>query len=209
MMLPLHRPRISFKLDHSRVLRAVVDLTRPTETRTVPISGLFSVARFRVFLQWILVICLALVLWPASYGGGFGLVIVAGDSMEPTFNLGDAVITWRQPVEVGDIVLFRVPEGFTGEGNPVIHRVIGGDPSGWITQGDNSYSEDIWYPSSADVLGVARFYVPFGGRVLGLMRSWLFLALLGGVAVGLLLWPDSEEELAPKQVRSQSRRVGR
>lgn len=156
------------------------------------------------FLQWMLVICLALVLWPTSYGGGFGMVIVAGDSMEPTFNLGDAVITWHQPVEVGDVVLFRVPEGFTGEGNPVIHRVIGGDPSGWITQGDNSYSEDIWYPSSADVLGVARLYVPYGGRVLGLMRSWLFLALLGGIAVGLLLWPDSVDDETPKRGRHRA-----
>lgn len=48
MTLLSSRPRISFKLGHARVVRAVVDLTRPTETQTVPISGLFSVARFGV-----------------------------------------------------------------------------------------------------------------------------------------------------------------
>jgi hypothetical protein len=46
MTLLLHLPRISFKLDHARRNPAVVDLTRPTEIETVPISGLVSVARF-------------------------------------------------------------------------------------------------------------------------------------------------------------------
>jgi signal peptidase len=157
------------------------------------------------FFQWMLVGCLALVLWPATYGGAFGIVIVAGDSMEPTYSLGDSVITWRQPVEIGDTVSFRVPEGETGEGNPVIHRVIGGDASGWITQGDNSYAEDTWTPSSEDILGVAQFRVPFGGRLLGLMRSWLFIAVVGGVAAGLLLWPDSNDEAQPEKRRGRHR----
>ena len=52
------------------------------------------------FLQWMLVICLALFLWPATFGGRFGMVIVAGTSMEPTYQLGDAVITWKDPVAV-------------------------------------------------------------------------------------------------------------
>lgn len=146
------------------------------------------------FLQTMLIVCLALVVWPSVFGGNFGMVIVAGDSMEPTYQLGDAVITWRQPVEVGDVVLFRVPEGEPGERNPVIHRVIGGDPSGWITQGDNSPIEDMWEPSSKDVLGVAQIKIPLGGRVLAVMRSWLFIALLGGIGAALLFWPDSEDE---------------
>lgn len=146
------------------------------------------------FLQWMVVVCVALALWPATLGGSFGMVIVAGNSMEPTYMLGDAVITWTRPVGVGDVILYRVPDGEPGEGNPVIHRVIGGDASGWITQGDNTDRPDDWVPSKDDVLGVAQFEVPLGGQVLAILRSWWLLALLGAVAVLLLLWPEPEDE---------------
>jgi len=159
------------------------------------------------FVQVMLVVCLALAIWPASYGGRFSMTIVAGNSMEPTLMLGDAVVTWREPVDLGDDILYRVPEGEFGEGNPVIHRVIGGDRTGWITQGDNSHKEDQWKPASSDVLGVAKFYFPLGGRVLAVMKSWLFIAFLGGVAAALLLWPDSEEEEEPAPKKGRHRAV--
>ena len=146
------------------------------------------------FLQWMLVICLALVLWPATLGGRFGMVMVAGTSMMPTYQLGDAVITWKEPVDIGDVVLYRVPEGDAGEGNPVIHRVIEGDSSGWITQGDNSSRPDRWTPTNREVLGVAQVTIPLGGYVLNLMRSWWFIALLGGLATMLLLWPEDDPD---------------
>jgi signal peptidase len=145
------------------------------------------------FMQWMLVLCLALTLWPATLGGRFGMVMVAGNSMEPTYELGDAVITWREEVRVGDVILYQVPKGGIGEGNPVIHRVVGGGPGGWVTRGDNAAQPDSWTPSNRDVLGVAKVVIPLGGRVLALMRSWLFVATLGGLAAGLLLWPEDPE----------------
>lgn len=161
---------------------------------------LTRIFRPSTFMQWMLVICLALFFWPATYGGRFGMVIVAGTSMEPTYELGDAVITWREPVEIGDVALYRIPEGVEGEGNPVIHRVVGGDGNGWVTQGDNMILPDAWNPSDLDVLGVPKLKIPLGGRFLALMRSWWFIAILGGLAVGLLLWPDAvDEEGNPKR----------
>lgn len=142
------------------------------------------------FLQWMLVIVLTLVLWPSTLGGRLGLVMVAGNSMEPTYHLGDAVISWREQVDVGDIILYRIPEGSPGEGKTVIHRVVGGDGYGWTTQGDNSAYPDSWYPSNLEVLGVAKMRVPLGGEVLEVVRSWWFIALMGAAAVGLLFWPD-------------------
>jgi signal peptidase len=142
------------------------------------------------FLETMLVVTLVLILWPATYGGRFGMVMVAGSSMEPTYQLGDAVITWREPVEVGDVILYKVPEGSPGAGNPVIHRVAGREGGRWITKGDNSRSIDPWRPTDSDVLGVAQFRMAFGGRVIALLKSWWVISLLSGLAVGLLLWPE-------------------
>lgn len=146
------------------------------------------------FLQWMLIVVLALVLWPSSLGGRLGLVIVAGNSMEPTYQLGDAVVAWRQPVEVGDIILYRIPHGSPGEGKTVIHRVVGGDGNGWVTRGDNTTYPDKWQPTNLDVLGVAEMKVPLGGEMLRLASSWWFIAAMGGAAVGLLLWPGGDAE---------------
>ena len=115
--------------------------------------------------------------------------------------LGDGVITWQEALEMGDTILFQVPEGFVGAGNPVIHRVVGGDVDGWVTQGDNSGIPDQWSPSSNEVLGVAKFHIPPVGRVLAFMRSWLVIAALAGLAVVMDLWPDPEQSKEDSLVR--------
>ena len=145
-------------------------------------------------LQSTLIILLILIVWPAAFGGRFGMVMVAGQSMEPTYNLGDAIITWRGAVNVGDVILYRIPDGNFGERNSVIHRVTGGNAAGWITRGDNSEFEDPWTPASTDVLGVTKLRIPVGGRVLALMKSWMFVSVVGGLAVLLIAWPDKEAE---------------
>lgn len=150
------------------------------------------------FLQWMVVVCICLALWPASYGGRMGMVMVAGESMQPIYELGDAVITWREPVEVGDIILYRIPEGVVGAGAPVIHRVIGGDGNGWVTQGDNRAQPDDWHPTDLDVLGVAKWKIPLGGEVLAVVRSWWFIGAMGAIAIGLFLWPDADAEARRK-----------
>lgn len=129
--------------------------------------------------------------WPASLGGRLGLVLVAGNSMEPTYSLGDLAITWRMEPEVGDAVLYLVPDG-QAAGQPVIHRIVGGDPSGWITQGDNNANPDEWLPATDHVLGEVVMSVPAGGRALWFLRSPIAVAALAGTAVGLWMWPDRE-----------------
>lgn len=138
-----------------------------------------------------LIVTLAVVwlAWPASLGGRLGLVLVAGNSMEPTYSLGDLAVTWRTEPRVGDVVLFSVPDG-PAEGEPVIHRIVGGDPSGWITRGDNNANPDGWMPANQDVLGEVVIHLPEAGRVLWFLRSPLAIALLAGAVVTLWMWPD-------------------
>jgi len=164
------------------------------------------------FAQIMMIICLVLIIWPTSLGGRLGIVMVAGNSMEPTYMLGDAVVTWREPVEIGDTALFRVPEGEVGAGNPVVHRVIGGDADGWITKGDNTSSADRWKPSNREVLGVVKLHIPVGGRFIAVLRSWLVIAVLGGLMVGLMAWPkdtQNVESTHPKRGRHRTRRFSR
>lgn len=158
------------------------------------VLGVWLVRRLdpAAFAQTMLILCLGLLIWPVQFGGLFSVTIVAGNSMEPTLDLGDAVVTWRERVTVGDVILYHVPDGEFGVGNPVIHRVVGGDATGWITQGDNSSAPDDWRPASSDVLGVAKVHIPFGGRVIAILKSWWVIAGLGGLVVGLLLWPDKD-----------------
>jgi signal peptidase len=170
--------------------------------RHLPEVGLSArLARLRpaLFAQCALLVLVGTLLWPAALGGAFGIVAIAGRSMEPTYQLGDMVITWKQPVEVGDVILYRVPTGVAGAGNPVIHRVVDGDANGWQTQGDNVALPDPWRPSDSDVLGVAQFEIPLDASVIALLRSWWFVALTGGAAVALILWPDgSQDETGPR-----------
>lgn len=131
-------------------------------------------------------------IWPASYGGRLSSVIVAGESMSPTLDLGDLVVTWRagEP-RVGDIVLYTVPDG-PAAGQPVIHRIVGGGPDGWVTQGDNVAQPDRWRPTHSDILGRQVVHVPAGGRGLWFLRSPLAVAALAGLAVMLWVWPERE-----------------
>lgn len=141
-------------------------------------------------LPMVIILLVALVLlWPATLGGNFGMVIVAGPSMEPTYSLGDLVVTWKTEPHVGDVVTYRIPEGNPAAGQLVIHRIVGGDPSGWVTQGDNAAEPDLWQPSNDDILGETILHLPGVGTVFNALRSPLAVAVAGGLLAVVLLWP--------------------
>jgi signal peptidase len=132
---------------------------------------------------------------PADLGGRVSWVAVSGHSMEPTYHSYDLALTVRTGrAGVGDVIVYRVPEGDPGAGHQVIHRVIGGNAAhGYITQGDNREDPDIWHPRGGDVVGRVVVLIPQGGKVL---VALLDLHNLGLVALGLLIWaiwPRPEE----------------
>lgn len=144
------------------------------------------------------------VIWlmlPPALGGRTGYVIVAGHSMEPTYHTNDLAITYETSrVEVGDVIVYRVPQGEQGAGAHVIHRVVGGDGvSGYVTQGDNREGPDTWHPDHGDVVGKVVALVPQGGRALAMAFN---LGNLGLVALAFLawaLWPRPDERLRETQ----------
>jgi signal peptidase I len=130
-------------------------------------------------------VCFAWVAWlrPIGLKGSASYVMVSGTSMEPTYHTGDLVISHRKSdYEVGDVIVFQIPAGEPGAGAKVIHRIVGGDAeSGFITQGDNRTTEDIWRTLPKDIIGEEWAMVPAVGHVFPYFRSPTILAVVAGM----------------------------
>ena len=126
---------------------------------------------------------------PQALGGTAGYVMVAGVSMQPTLEPGALVVVLRQAeYEVGDVVAYRIADGDIAAGSNVIHRIVGGGPAGYVTQGDNTSWQDPWHPIASDVIGKVAFTIPGAVPILMFLRSPLFLAsLAAGFGVYVVL----------------------
>ena len=143
----------------------------------------------------IAVVVFTIYLWPAMLGGSSRLVVVSGHSMEPTYDLLDIVVARDAgDTRVGDIVVFEVPEG-EAEGMLIIHRVLEVDDAGFfITQGDNRDTPDQWQLTEDDIVGKPLAHIPQGGKALGFIQNVWVIALLVGLVVLFVLWPDDDIE---------------
>jgi len=143
-------------------------------------------------LVWILgALTVGWFLWPSSLGGCTTLTIVSGHSMEPTYYTGDLVVSRCGPVEIGDVVTYNPPN--VG-GARVIHRIIGGDASGWIVQGDNNDFVDPWKPTEENILGSAVLHLPQVGKFAAILLSPLTWISLMVVALAVVVWPGRKPE---------------
>ena len=143
-------------------------------------------------LVWILgALTVGWFLWPSSLGGCTTLTIVSGHSMEPTYYTGDLVVSRCGPVEIGDVVVYNPPN--VG-GARVIHRIIDGDASGWIVQGDNNDFLDPWKPTEENILGSAVLHLPQVGKFAAILLSPLTWISLMMVALAVVVWPGRKLE---------------
>ena len=143
-------------------------------------------------LVWILgALTVGWFLWPSSLGGCTTLTIVSGHSMEPTYYTGDLVVSRCGPVEIGDVVVYNPPN--VG-GARVIHRIIDGDASGWIVQGDNNDFLDPWKPTEENILGSAVLHLPQVGKFAAILLSPLTWISLMIVALAVVVWPGRKLE---------------
>ena len=133
----------------------------------------------------------AFFLWPTSLGGCTTLTVVSGASMEPTYFTGDVVVARGGEPQVGDVVVYQ-PEGYGGV--RIIHRVIGGDATGWSIQGDNNSWIDPFAPTNDEILGVAQLHLPKVGLVArALMNPFVWLGLIA-IALAILAWPATDDD---------------
>jgi signal peptidase I len=154
------------------------------------------------------IVAIAVVAWvgllrPTALGGSTTYVVVAGDSMLPTYEAGDLIVA--QPIDpsaeesaVGSVVVFRIPAGEPGAGRLVIHRIVGYDAAtGYSTRGDHNPYTDPWHPRPADVVGTPAAVLPGAGNAVGFVRQPIVAALLFALLTMAWLFLHRRSQPAP------------
>lgn len=119
---------------------------------------------------------------PPQVAGSY-LVEVEGSDMEPTLQPKDVVIARKQPqYEMGEVV------AYIKSGALQVHRIVGTNSSGFITQGDAAAETDDTLLVTSEILGEAVVYLPQFGPIMGwlmtpictvvLVLAWFLMILL-------------------------------
>ena len=148
---------------------------------------MFSRIRYSSFFAAFLVVLTVtawLVFLPIQFGGATAYVIVNGNSMEPTYQMGDLVITRREASYAkGDIVTY-----FNSDiSQNVIHRIIDERSGKYVLQGDNNFWVDNETPRIESVIGKAWIHIPGLGIWLARFQTPLGLSLLSGLIFFIIL----------------------
>jgi len=131
---------------------------------------------------YVLIIVFVVVAAQLVAGTVFGsspIYVVVSNSMVPTLEIGDLVITQSVPfdsIHVGQVIIYQQPSGSgtcpNPEGITIVHRVVAVTPQGLITQGDNRITNPApdepirWPPITAGcVTGKVILAVPYLGLV--------------------------------------------
>lgn len=157
-----------------------------------------------------LVCVLAWNLWPAALGGHTRFIMVTGASMEPVYHIGDSLVVRAiDDPQIGDIIVFRIPDGDPAEGSFVVHRIFAQrDDGSFMTKGDNRRYADPWHIMPEDIVGKPTWTIPQFGRLLQMTHSPFFIGGAAGLLCMLLLLPralrEHEEDEARKQAEAEA-----
>ncbi|HLP24011.1 MAG TPA: signal peptidase I [Microbacteriaceae bacterium] len=195
---------------HRKTWRGLTSPSRQASPPNHPAHGGRSRGRGRIrsLVGWIGLAACGIGWWfglaPRAIGGPATFVIVDGQSMEPMLHTGDLVIARTSPTyQVGDLAVFQHRSGH------VIHRIVGGDAAGWITQGDNKPAPDPWTIPSANIDGQFWFSIPgVGGVVSWFVTHWWAYAALASIPIVLSFIPLHRRHIAPA-LRIALRRAAR
>jgi signal peptidase I len=105
-----------------------------------------------------------------SFAGVVKARIVLTQSMQPTINAGDVVLSInpdRMPPEIGDVVTYTARRFDGSSVASFTHRIISGNnENGFVMKGDNNPAPDTQKPKLSDITGVVFFTVPLIGKLL-------------------------------------------
>jgi len=116
---------------------------------------------------------------PMQMGGQAAYVIIAGNSMEPDFHLGDLVIVRKVGIyHEGDIITYHNVE----MNQDVFHRIVGKVGDHYIIKGDNNSWTDSYQPTQEELIGKLWIHLPGIGKAFEWMRVPINMAIMSGIA---------------------------
>lgn len=121
----------------------------------------------------------------------FGAYVIISESMIPTINVHDAVITMRvseKNIKMNDIITF-ISKDIETQGTPITHRVVGivyeDDDNtkvlGYRTKGDNNNTQDFAIIKPDEVLGKVYLRIPLIGYLQTFLTrpiGWLLVIVI-------------------------------
>lgn len=173
-------------------------------------KGIFRPTVSRIIILFIVMIIgffLSIHLLP-----GHNMYAVSSESMKPTINIGDIIVTRALTDETisslasGDIITFDHGK------NTVTHRLLSIDGEKLTTKGDAAEESDPWTITLSEVKDVYLFRIPFVGYIPQLAKEkigWFLMIVLPAVLlVGLLVKDIIKEALRNDKSATEKRGRG-
>jgi len=143
-----------------------------------------------------------LLIAPVQLGGRVSYVVISGNSMEPTFRLGDLVLAIKAAhYRVGDVVVYQHPEG-----GHVFHRIIEENDNRFRFQGDNNTWADSHQLGHNEILGKLWIHIPFGGKAILALKTPRNLTLLVVVIMLTLSTGSNSKQIHRSNSRQYAKR---
>lgn len=128
---------------------------------------------------------------------GYGAAIVLSGSMEPEFYEGDLIVVKEtKAYVVNDIVVFQAGNSL------VVHRIINIEGETITTKGDANSSADEPILVSA-IKGKVLFWIPFAGKVVGLLKTPFATICIIVAAIALIEIPRRNEKKKDDEERNK------
>ena len=135
------------------------------------------------------------------------LLALATGSMRPALEIGDLLIiqgVQATSIRVGDIIVFKPPEG-SGLESPTVHRVVRIESSEegtlqFKTKGDDNPNEDLFWVPEDHIYGRVIHRIPYLGYIA--LNPAIPIILIMITAIVLLLWPEKTKRFRRKHRRT-------
>jgi signal peptidase I len=144
-----------------------------------------------------------------NFSPDYGLYVVRSESMKPTLNMGDMIITgplggpFSREVKTGVIVTYQLGK------TTVSHRVLSSDGNTLMTKGDAVKNPDPQLVSTSQVKGVYLFKIPKLGYLSAFIHTklgWLLLVILPAALLEAFIVKEIIEEALSGSTLAMRRR---
>lgn len=126
---------------------------------------------------------------------GYKAYVITTDSMKPTLNKGDIIISKRQKedkIKQGDIITY------IQNGETITHRIIEikkhEDKNQYITKGDNNTLEDSEKVNYEQIEGVKIIKIPLLGNILSFLKDEIIVLIIILIVLILYFYKITQQE---------------